>query len=98
MNVNGKMISVENIPGMGRGEDERKWWRRWIQVWYIQYIVRTFVNATMYHHPAQQLKKDYGNKDNKPMKTWGYCLIFYHLHKILGVEINTNMWSLRFNQ
>jgi hypothetical protein len=28
MNVNGKMISVENIPGMGRGEDERKWWRR----------------------------------------------------------------------
>jgi hypothetical protein len=28
----------------------------WIQVWYIWYTVRTFVNATIYH-PAQ-LKKE----------------------------------------
>jgi hypothetical protein len=28
-----------------------------IQVWYSQYIVRTFVNATMYPYPAQQQKK-----------------------------------------
>jgi hypothetical protein len=27
---------------------------RWIQVWYIWYIVRTFENATMYSHSAQQ--------------------------------------------
>jgi hypothetical protein len=25
----------------------------WIQVWYIWYIVRTFANATLCHHPAQ---------------------------------------------
>jgi hypothetical protein len=37
------------------------WWRRmveeWIQVWYIWYIVRTFVNATMYPHPSHTKKK-----------------------------------------
>jgi hypothetical protein len=38
-------------PEMGR--DKGKWWRRWIQVWYIWYIVRTFVNATVYPYPAQ---------------------------------------------
>jgi hypothetical protein len=27
-------------------------WRRWVQIWYIWYIVRTFVNGTMYLHPA----------------------------------------------
>jgi hypothetical protein len=26
----------------------------WIQVWYIWYIVRNFVNATMYPHLIQQ--------------------------------------------
>jgi hypothetical protein len=35
----------------GQGEEEQ--WREWIQVWYIWYIVRTCVNATMYH-PEQQ--------------------------------------------
>jgi hypothetical protein len=25
----------------------------WIPVWYILYIVRTFVNAIMYPHPAK---------------------------------------------
>jgi hypothetical protein len=28
--------------------------RGWIQVWYIWYIIRIFVNATMYPHPTQQ--------------------------------------------
>jgi hypothetical protein len=28
----------------------------WIQLWYIWYVVRTFVNATMYPHQAQQWK------------------------------------------
>jgi hypothetical protein len=36
----------EGIKENGGGE--------WIQVWYIWYIVGTFVNATMYPHPAQQ--------------------------------------------
>jgi hypothetical protein len=48
------MIPVETIPGMGEGGDEREWWRGSIQVGYICYSVRTFVNATMYPHPAQQ--------------------------------------------
>jgi hypothetical protein len=34
------------------GKDKGEWWRGWIQVWYIWYIVRTFVNATMYPHLA----------------------------------------------
>jgi hypothetical protein len=29
----------------------------WIQVWYIWYIGRTFVNATMYPHPGTTIKK-----------------------------------------
>jgi hypothetical protein len=49
---NRKVIPVETIPGMGG--DKGEWWKGWIQVWYIWYIVRTFVNATMYPHPAQQ--------------------------------------------
>jgi hypothetical protein len=45
--VNGKMRSVETIPGMGGGEDKGEWWRGWIQAWYIWFIVKTFVNVTM---------------------------------------------------
>jgi hypothetical protein len=41
MYVSGKMRPVETIPGMG--EDKGELWR--IQLWYI---VRTFVNVTMY--------------------------------------------------
>jgi hypothetical protein len=52
MYVNGKMISVETMPGMGEG-DKGEWWRGWIQVPYIWYIVRTFINATMHPHPTQ---------------------------------------------
>jgi hypothetical protein len=48
--VNGKIRPVENISGvgMGEGEDKGEWWKRWIQPWYIWYIVRTSVNVTMY--------------------------------------------------
>jgi hypothetical protein len=31
MCVNGKMIHVESIPGMGGGENKGEWWRGWIQ-------------------------------------------------------------------
>jgi hypothetical protein len=48
------MIPVETVPVIrGKGMKESSGGRR-IQVWYIWYIVRTFVNATMYPHPAQQ--------------------------------------------
>jgi hypothetical protein len=58
MYVSGKMKPVKTVLGMGK-EDKGKWWRGWIQVWHIWYMVRTFVNATRYPHPAQQLKKSY---------------------------------------
>jgi hypothetical protein len=48
------VISVETISGMGWGR--RIMVRGWIEVWYIWYIVRTFVNATMYPHPTLKLK------------------------------------------
>jgi hypothetical protein len=57
MYVNGKMIPVETISGIEGGEikengggGESKY-----DIFYI--IVRTFINAAMYPHPAQQLKK-----------------------------------------
>jgi hypothetical protein len=40
MHVNGKMISVETISGM---EDKGEWWKGWIQVLYIWYIVKTTI-------------------------------------------------------
>jgi hypothetical protein len=30
--VNGKMIPVKTIPGIGVGEDKEEWWRRQIQI------------------------------------------------------------------
>jgi hypothetical protein len=40
----GKAVWVKTVEG-------------WIQVWYIWCIIKTFVNATMYLDPAQQLNK-----------------------------------------
>jgi hypothetical protein len=37
--------------------DKGEWWKGLIQVWYIWYIVRKFVNASVYPHAAQRLKK-----------------------------------------
>jgi hypothetical protein len=53
------MISVESTPGMVGEGDKGEWWLGWIQVWYIWYILRTFVNATMcpLHSKKIKLKK-----------------------------------------
>jgi hypothetical protein len=45
MYENGKMRLVETIPGMEGGGAKGEWWKGLIQLWYI---VRTFVNVTMY--------------------------------------------------
>jgi hypothetical protein len=39
------MRPVETVPGMRGWGDKGEWWRGWIQLWYI---LRTFVNVTMY--------------------------------------------------
>jgi hypothetical protein len=36
------MVSVKAIPVMGIREDRGEWWRRWLQVLYIWYIVTAF--------------------------------------------------------
>jgi hypothetical protein len=33
-----------------------QWWRRWIQVWYIWYIVGNFINVTIYLPHNKKLK------------------------------------------
>jgi hypothetical protein len=33
-------------------------------MWYISYIVRTFVNATVYSHPAQLKKTEIVRREN----------------------------------
>jgi hypothetical protein len=50
IHVNGKLRPVETVPGMGGGESKGERWRGWIQLWYI---VKTFVNVTVYPYPAQ---------------------------------------------
>jgi hypothetical protein len=49
------MKPAETIAGIGEGGNKREWWRVLIQVWYIWYIIRHFVNATMY--PQHNNKK-----------------------------------------
>jgi hypothetical protein len=50
------MIPVETVPGIGgrMKKSSVEGSGGGIQVWYIWYIVRTFLNATMSPHPAQQ--------------------------------------------
>jgi hypothetical protein len=47
------MIPTETILRLGGGGGKWEQWMGWVQILYIWYIVRTFVNATMYPHPAQ---------------------------------------------
>jgi hypothetical protein len=54
------MIPIKTIPGVGEGDKLR---RGWIKVWYIWYLLRTFVTGTMYSHPAQP-------KREKKRKIW----------------------------
>jgi hypothetical protein len=66
------MILVKTVPAIRGG---RMWERSQgggggIQVWYIWYIIRTFANATMYPHPAQQ-QKNYPEKfQAMPLEKW----------------------------
>jgi hypothetical protein len=53
MYVNGKMIPVETITGIGGGRKKENDGRGDFKYDIFEYIVRTFVNATMYPHPAQ---------------------------------------------
>jgi hypothetical protein len=62
MYANGKMIPVEIVPGMGERRDKGEWWRGWIHVWYIWYIVRISVNVTKFPHPAQHKKRGKNKK------------------------------------
>jgi hypothetical protein len=41
----------------GGRRDKGEWWRGWIQIWYIWYILRAFVNATMYPQHSNKRKK-----------------------------------------
>jgi hypothetical protein len=51
------MSPVETISGIGVGRNKGEWWWGWIQ---LEYIVKLFVNVTMY--PQHNNK----NKINKP--------------------------------
>jgi hypothetical protein len=60
MYVNGKVILIETIPGMGGGGIKEKGGGSEFK--YDIFDIRTFINATMYSHPAQQYKKYKINK------------------------------------
>jgi hypothetical protein len=46
------MMPVETTQVVG-DKDKGEWWRGWIQVRYIWYIISTFVKAAMYPHETQ---------------------------------------------
>jgi hypothetical protein len=39
---------------VGGGTYKGEWWMCWIQVWFIWYIVRIFVNVKMYPYLVEQ--------------------------------------------
>jgi hypothetical protein len=47
-----KWYLLKLLQELGLGHNG-EWWRGWIQVWYIWYILRTSVSATIYSHSAQ---------------------------------------------
>jgi hypothetical protein len=57
-----KWYLLKLIQEWGKG-NKGECWRGWNQVWYIWYIVRTFVNATLYPHPTQLKTKEMKEKD-----------------------------------
>jgi hypothetical protein len=61
------MIHVETLPGMGGRGKIKENDRRGEFIWYVWYIVRTFVNATC--SPTQQRnKKERKNKSGESEK------------------------------
>jgi hypothetical protein len=51
--------------------------KRWVQVWYIWYIIRTFVNATMYSHLIYYIyssvtRKQISGQDISRAWVWAY--------------------------
>jgi hypothetical protein len=57
MYVNAKWDLLKLFQELGGEGTKKHGGRGWIQVWYIWYIVRTFINATKYPHQAQHKKK-----------------------------------------
>jgi hypothetical protein len=57
MYANGKWDLLKPFHEWGMG-NKGEWWRGITQLWYNWYIVRTFVNDTMYPHPTQFLKSN----------------------------------------
>jgi hypothetical protein len=64
------MIPVKTVPGLGWGGHKGQFWRGWIQVWCIWYIV----NAKIVSPPSITIKKKikkirskekWGNEGNK---------------------------------
>jgi hypothetical protein len=80
--------------------DRGKWWRGWIQVLSIWYMVITFVYATMYPCLAKQLKWKKNNwinigYDNKQriylLKSYiNICQNFVYLRLLKGLEVMIN--------
>jgi hypothetical protein len=78
-----KMRSVETIPGMGGKGDKVEWWRRWIKIWYI---VRAFVNATMY--PSTTIKN---RKKQKKKRNYLYVKVLMKQTNLMKVRNKIKM-------
>jgi hypothetical protein len=73
MYVNGKMISVETIPGMGEGGMKENGGRG--EFMSDIFDIRTFVNATMYPNPTQYEKQKHISSLNLSESS---CVYFMH--------------------
>jgi hypothetical protein len=67
----------------GRGH-KGEWWRGWIQLWYIWYIVRTLVNVAVYPQDNKKIfKKEKKKKDSFSKKISTSILCKYLLKSYL---------------
>jgi hypothetical protein len=68
------------------GRVNTEWWRGWIQLWYIWYIVRTFVNATIY---PQHNNLKMGKKKRTILLPKSYSMVHLCRHRLLATVFCT---------
>jgi hypothetical protein len=102
MHVNGKVTPAETILGTRVRGDKREWWTGWIQVWYILYITRTFVTATMYSPSTTIKKNEYlkNSKNIKPLDLWFDSSTTTNMleNSVVESHYTCSYWNYSFNK
>jgi hypothetical protein len=81
MYVNGKMIPVETIPGMGQRGRKRECWKGWIQVWLYLIYYNNFCKCHNVPPPSTAIKI------NKILSEKSNCFMVKLIFSVESLEI-----------